>query len=204
MRPSVPRVLRQVSPVPSEGNVTVLKELLRVVASKSHRDQASDDYINKYNVADSVSAGSSLKFCLVAAGEADLYPRLGRTMEWDTAAGDAVLTAAGGRVVTLDGAPLAYGKRDQAEDVDFANPWFLAAGEAAVAAVLYLVFTEGHTATTGGGLTDPSLSAEAIRLTRMLHGYLPSGKASLRRSTRRSPWRGSRSRSADGRRCSAP
>ena len=62
---------------------------LLVVASKSHRDQATDDYIARYAVADMTSAGSSLKFCLVATGEADLYPRLGRTMEWDTAAGDA-------------------------------------------------------------------------------------------------------------------
>ncbi len=94
---------------------------LRVVASKSHRDQATDDYIARYRVADVVSAGSSLKFCLVAAGEADLYPRIGRTMEWDTAAGDAVLRAAGGRVVRLDDhAPLAYGKDG------FANPFFVA------------------------------------------------------------------------------
>lgn len=94
---------------------------LRVVASKSHRDQATDDYINRYRVADSVSAGSSLKFCLVAAGEADFYPRLGPTMEWDTAAGHAVLAAAGG--VVLDKAshePLAYGKES------FRNPFFLA------------------------------------------------------------------------------
>ncbi len=69
---------------------------LMVVASKSHRDQATDDYINKYAVKDMKSAGSSLKFCLVATGEADLYPRLGRTMEWDTAAGHAVLAGAGG------------------------------------------------------------------------------------------------------------
>src|SRR5690606_35360345 len=60
---------------------------LMVVASKSHRDQATEDYIGKYAVKDSRSAGSSLKFCLVATGEADLYPRLGRTMEWGTAAG---------------------------------------------------------------------------------------------------------------------
>ncbi|MFT4792326.1 MAG: 3'(2'), 5'-bisphosphate nucleotidase [Paracoccaceae bacterium] len=93
---------------------------LRVVASKSHRDQATDDYINKYNVADSVSAGSSLKFCLVAAGEADLYPRLGRTMEWDTAAGHAVLLGAGGVVDRLDGTgPLAYGKPG------WDNPFFI-------------------------------------------------------------------------------
>ncbi|HUF55409.1 MAG TPA: 3'(2'),5'-bisphosphate nucleotidase CysQ, partial [Thermohalobaculum sp.] len=62
-------------------------DALVVVASKSHRDQATDDYIARYSVADFRSAGSSLKLCLIAAGEADFYPRLGRTMEWDTAAG---------------------------------------------------------------------------------------------------------------------
>jgi 3'(2'), 5'-bisphosphate nucleotidase len=94
---------------------------LLVVASKSHRDQATDDYIAKYRVADMRSAGSSLKFCLVATGEADLYPRLGRTMEWDTAAGHAVLAGAGGRVVRFDDhAPLGYGK------AGFANPFFIA------------------------------------------------------------------------------
>lgn len=94
---------------------------LLVVASKSHRDQATDDYINKYNVADSKSAGSSLKFCLVATGEADIYPRVGRTMEWDTAAGHAVLTGAGGDVIRFDDhTPLRYGK------VGFANPFFIA------------------------------------------------------------------------------
>ena len=77
-------------------------ESLLVVASKSHRDQATDDYISKYPVADFTSAGSSLKFCLVATGEAHLYPRLGPTMEWDTAAGDAVLRAAGGQVVDFE------------------------------------------------------------------------------------------------------
>jgi 3'(2'), 5'-bisphosphate nucleotidase len=94
---------------------------LVVVASKSHRDQATDDYIGRYRVADFRSAGSSLKFCLVAAGEADLYPRLGRTMEWDTAAGQAVLLGAGGRVVRFDDhAPLVYGKGG------FENPFFIA------------------------------------------------------------------------------
>ena len=68
---------------------------LRIVASKSHRDQATDDYIAKYQVSNIKSAGSSLKFCLIATGEADLYPRAGRTMEWDTAAGHAVLNGAG-------------------------------------------------------------------------------------------------------------
>ncbi len=84
---------------------------LRVVASKSHRDAETDAYIARYTVASFVAAGSSLKFCLLAAGEADLYPRLGRTMEWDTAAGHAVLAAAGGTVLSLpDLAPFAYGK----------------------------------------------------------------------------------------------
>jgi len=96
-------------------------EKLIVVASKSHRDQATDDYINKYNVADMRSAGSSLKFCLVATGEADIYPRVGRTMEWDTAAGQAVLQGAGGKVVRFDNhAPLTYGKNI------FENPFFIA------------------------------------------------------------------------------
>lgn len=94
---------------------------LFVVASKSHRDQATDDYINKYNVKDMKSAGSSLKFCLIATGEADIYPRVGRTMEWDTAAGHAVLLGAGGKVVRFDDhTPLIYGK------ADFANPFFIA------------------------------------------------------------------------------
>ena len=94
---------------------------LMVVASKSHRDQATDDYINKYTVKDSKSAGSSLKFCLVATGEADIYPRVGRTMEWDTAAGHAVLSGAGGHVVRFDDhSPLLYGK------ADYANPFFIA------------------------------------------------------------------------------
>ena len=94
---------------------------LRVVASKSHRDRATDDYIARYQVAEFKSAGSSLKFCLVAAGEADFYPRLGRTMEWDTAAGHAVLAAAGGSVLRFDDhQPLVYGKPG------WDNPFFLA------------------------------------------------------------------------------
>ena len=94
---------------------------LMVVASKSHRDQATDDYIAQYAVSDMTSAGSSLKFCLVATGEADLYPRLGRTMEWDTAAGDAVLRGAGGEMVRFDDhSAFLYGKEG------FANPFFIA------------------------------------------------------------------------------
>ncbi|MBK4214436.1 3'(2'),5'-bisphosphate nucleotidase CysQ [Paracoccus caeni] len=94
---------------------------LMVVASKSHRDAATDNYIGQYGVRDMTSAGSSLKFCLVATGEADLYPRLGRTMEWDTAAGDAVLRGAGGEVVRFDDhTSLTYGKPG------YENPFFIA------------------------------------------------------------------------------
>ncbi len=93
-----------------------------VVASRSHRDAATDEYLSKIKVKSLCSAGSSLKFCLIAAGEADLYPRFGRTMEWDTAAGQAILLSAGGKVLTLDGNPLSYGKRDQG----YANPSFIA------------------------------------------------------------------------------
>ena len=96
---------------------------LLVVASKSHRDNETDAYIQKYSVTDMKSVGSSLKFCLIAAGRADLYPRLGRTMEWDTAAGHAVLKGAGGAVVRFDDLqPLAYGKPGDE------NPFFIAHG----------------------------------------------------------------------------
>ncbi len=102
--------------VPAEG--------LTVVASRSHGDEtALDAFLGGRKVASRTNAGSSLKLCLVAAGEADLYPRLGRTMEWDIAAGDAVLRAAGGRVtVVADGADLRYGKPG------FDNPHFAASG----------------------------------------------------------------------------
>ncbi len=76
-----------------------------MVASRSHRTAETDDYLETIKVKELISAGSSLKFCLLAAGEADLYPRFGRTMEWDTAAADAVLRRAGGIVENLDGAP---------------------------------------------------------------------------------------------------
>src|SRR5512139_3419721 len=102
--------------VPPEG--------LTVVASRSHGDAAAlDAFLAGRKVASLASAGSSLKLCLVAAGEADLYPRLGRTMEWDIAAGHAVLRAAGGEVTRInDGQPLRYGK------AGFENPHFVAAG----------------------------------------------------------------------------
>jgi 3'(2'), 5'-bisphosphate nucleotidase len=80
------------------------------VASKSHYSQPTDDYLAAVGAGTHVSVGSSLKFCIVAEGEADIYPRLSPTSEWDTAAGHAILLAAGGRVDGPDGAPLAYGK----------------------------------------------------------------------------------------------
>jgi 3'(2'), 5'-bisphosphate nucleotidase len=103
-------------------------EPLTIVASRSHRTPETDTYILNFRTAEIVSVGSSLKFCLIATAEADLYPRFGRTMEWDTAAGDAVLRAAGGMTKTLDGAPLTYGKRGRANELDFVNPSFIAHG----------------------------------------------------------------------------
>jgi 3'(2'), 5'-bisphosphate nucleotidase len=97
---------------------------LIVIASRTHRDTKTDEYLNLYKVKEFLAAGSSLKFCLIAAGEADLYPRHGRTMEWDTAAGHAVLAAAGGSVTQLDGTPLLYGKTERGLD----NPFFVARG----------------------------------------------------------------------------
>ncbi|HWT32096.1 MAG TPA: 3'(2'),5'-bisphosphate nucleotidase CysQ, partial [Propylenella sp.] len=76
------------------------------VASRSHSNPATEAALARANAGARRSIGSSLKFCLLAEGQADFYPRLGPTMEWDTAAGDAVLRAAGGMVVTLDGQPL--------------------------------------------------------------------------------------------------
>jgi 3'(2'), 5'-bisphosphate nucleotidase len=108
------RVKIQVRQPPTRG--------LTAVASRSHSNRETEAYLKRSNVMDLVSVGSSLKFCLVAAGEADLYPRLGPTMEWDTAAGHAVLCAAGGKVLTLEGAPLRYGKPE------FRNPSFIASG----------------------------------------------------------------------------
>jgi 3'(2'), 5'-bisphosphate nucleotidase len=97
-----------------------------VLASRSHADAAAlDAFLADEHVAARQNAGSSLKFCRIAEGIADLYPRLGRTMEWDTAAGHAVLSAAGGRVETLDGHELGYGKPG------FENPHFVARGRKA-------------------------------------------------------------------------
>ena len=97
---------------------------LKVVASKSHRDKKTEEYVSKYRCKELISAGSSLKFCLIASGEADLYPRFGPTMEWDTAAGHAVLSAAGGSVLQAkDKQPLKYGKPH------YRNPFFIASSK---------------------------------------------------------------------------
>jgi 3'(2'), 5'-bisphosphate nucleotidase len=83
---------------------------LVAVASRSHRNAETDAFLANYDIAEAISSGSSIKFCLVAAGRADLYPRTGRTMEWDTAAGHAVVLFAGGSVTRMDGTDLLYGK----------------------------------------------------------------------------------------------
>lgn len=103
-------------PAPSDGLV--------VAISRTHNDKKTEEYLAAYKVKRFVVAGSSLKFCLVASGEADLYPRHGRTMEWDTAAGHAILAAAGGSLTTPEGKPFLYGKVAE----KFANPHFVARG----------------------------------------------------------------------------
>ena len=104
----------QVRRRPAQGAVAV--------ASRSHRDAETDAWLAAEGISDTVSAGSSLKFCLVAEGKADVYPRFGPTMEWDTAAGDAVLRAACGSVITTGGEPFRYVKPS------FRNPGFIARG----------------------------------------------------------------------------
>jgi 3'(2'), 5'-bisphosphate nucleotidase len=97
---------------------------VRVVGSRLHRGPDLDGYLERLGPHELVPMGSSLKFCVVAEGRADVYPRLGPTSEWDTAAAEAVLTAAGGRVVSSSGQPLAYNKGP-----DLLNPWFIASGD---------------------------------------------------------------------------
>lgn len=105
-------------PMPAKGIIAV--------ASRNHRTPETDEYLAQYDVADTTSSGSSIKFCLVASGKADLYPRLGRTMEWDTAAGHGVVRYAGGTVTKMDGTPLTYGKPG------FDNPHFVVKGAPSV------------------------------------------------------------------------
>lgn len=99
------------------------KDTVRVVASRSHGHAALKKLCTHFAIEEDVSVGSSLKFCLLARGDAELYPRFTPTNEWDTAAGQAVLEAAGGAVITLDGQPLAYKKAD----THYINPYFVAA-----------------------------------------------------------------------------
>ena len=109
---------------------------LIATGSRSHAAPDADRLNAALGIETHIARGSSLKFCTLAEGEADLYIRRGRTMEWDTAAGHAVLRAAGGRVLALDGtvrgAELAYDKRAQRHDSDFANPHFVAFGDSSL------------------------------------------------------------------------
>jgi 3'(2'), 5'-bisphosphate nucleotidase len=98
------------------------KNGLEAIVSRSHRLPEEDKLLSDYKIISETSAGSSLKFCRIAEGKADIYPRLGRTMEWDTAAGHAILHFAGGTITKLDGSPLLYAKSG------FENPAFLALG----------------------------------------------------------------------------
>ncbi|ERS87037.1 3'-5'-bisphosphate nucleotidase [Marinobacter sp. C1S70] len=98
------------------------KDTLRVVASKNHLNEETRTFIEALGSHETVQAGSSLKFCRIAEGHADIYPRMGPTSEWDTAAAHAVLVAAGGKVQTPEGQPLVYGKEN------ILNPNFIAAG----------------------------------------------------------------------------
>ena len=95
-------------------------EVVKVVGSRSHYSADVEDYLSRFPKHELIAVGSSLKFCLLAEGKADLYPRLGPTCEWDTAAAQAVLEGAGGKVETLAGQPLRYSK------ADILNPWFIA------------------------------------------------------------------------------
>lgn len=104
-------------PAPADGLV--------MAVSRSHADNKSLEYMEKFNVQKTVVAGSSLKFCLIAEGVADVYPRFGHTCEWDTAAGHAVLSAAGGTMTTPEGAPFVYGKALE----KFLNAYFVARGK---------------------------------------------------------------------------
>ena len=96
---------------------------VRIVGSRSHRGTSLDAFLAKLGDHDMVAMGSSLKFCTVAEGNADIYPRLGLTSEWDTAAAQAVVEQAGGKVLELDGKSLSYNKKE-----DILNPWFVVIG----------------------------------------------------------------------------
>jgi len=96
---------------------------VRIVGSRSHRGSSLDTFLENVGESDMLPMGSSLKFCVVAEGRADIYPRLGPTSEWDTAAAQAVVEQAGGQVLELDGKPLSYNVKS-----DILNPWFVVIG----------------------------------------------------------------------------
>lgn len=98
---------------------------VRVVGSRSHRGDSLDAFLARLGPHELVPVGSSLKFCMIAEGAADVYPRLGPTSEWDTAAAQAVVEGAGGAVRTLEGAPLRYNTR-----AELLNPFFMVSGPA--------------------------------------------------------------------------
>jgi 3'(2'), 5'-bisphosphate nucleotidase len=122
------RRLSELNPVAIRCRAPVLEQLT-VVSSRSHRTEAVENFLSPFNVRERRLVGSSLKFTAVARGDADLYPRIGSINEWDTAAGHAVLTAAGGCVTTFDGTTLMYGKAA----AKFLNPDFIAWGSADLA-----------------------------------------------------------------------
>ncbi len=111
----------------TEISTSVPTDVLVAVASASHASAATEAFLGKLSIGRKLSVGSSLKFCLVAAGDADIYPRLGRTMQWDTAAGDAILRCAGGCTLTHEGEELEYGAEAD-ETGKFANPHFVSFG----------------------------------------------------------------------------
>ncbi|MDA0705167.1 MAG: 3'(2'),5'-bisphosphate nucleotidase CysQ [Proteobacteria bacterium] len=115
--------LREVGRVTAINVAQQSQAPIRVVGSRSHRGSSLDAFLDKLGEYDMLPMGSSLKFCTVAEGNADVYPRLGPTSEWDTAAAQAVVEQAGGRVLELDGKPLSYNKKEA-----ILNPWFVVAG----------------------------------------------------------------------------
>jgi len=100
----------------------VSKNPLTITISRSHNNEKTDEFLKNYNIKNTIIMGSSIKFCFIASGLAELYPRLGPTREWDVAAGHAILKAAGGNVRMMDKSELQYGK----EEEDFLNPDFIA------------------------------------------------------------------------------
>ncbi len=115
--------LREGGATTSISVAAVSGDPVRIVGSRSHRGASLDAFLAKVGESDMLPMGSSLKFCVVAEGRADIYPRLGLTSEWDTAAAQAVVEQAGGKVLELDGKPLSYNAKE-----DILNPWFVVIG----------------------------------------------------------------------------